>query len=84
MNAFESTDEFYPSESEDFMIAIGIVDFLTGEPRNDPRFLKWINFHQTYEAGKFKSKQAYNLHSCTDADFERFYLPEERAAKQVA
>ena len=82
-DAFQSEDEFNPADSDGFMIAVGFIDFLSGVPRNDPRFVKWINFHQTYEAGKFVAKSAYNLHPCTEEDFKKFYPPEERAVKQV-
>ena len=52
-NAFVATDEFIPSKAEGFMVAVGFVHFLTGEPLNDPRYVKWVNSYAAYIGGVY-------------------------------
>lgn len=52
-NAFDPTDEYVPSEDDSFMVAIGFVHFLTGEPLNDPRYVKWVNSYAEYIGGVY-------------------------------
>ena len=55
-NGFDATDEYNPGEDDSFMIAVGFVHFLTGEPLNDPRYVKWINLYYAFESGNFLPK----------------------------
>ena len=67
--AFDATDEYYPNQDDGFMIAVGFVHFLTGEPLNDPRYVKWVNFYAEYETSLLKPIEAHVLHPCTDEDY---------------
>ena len=82
-NAFVATDEFIPSKAEGFMVAVGFVHFLTGEPLNDPRYVKWVNSYAAYIGGVYTPLQAHNLQPCSEADFEKFYPPQDNIAAQV-
>ena len=65
------------------MIAIGLVHFLTGEPMNDPRYLKWIHMYYSVEGGQYIPKQANFMHPCTEEDFKRFNPPDKGVAPVV-
>ena len=40
-DAFDETDVWRGADNDDFMMAFAVVDFVTGEVKNDPRFVKW-------------------------------------------
>ena len=82
-DALDSTDVYNPGEAEDFMIAVGLFHFLTGEPINDPRYIKWINMFSRFDREGFTPINAYNLHPCTEEDYKRFYPPEKQAEDKV-
>lgn len=65
-NGFDGTEEYNPGEDESFMIAVGFTHYLTGEPLNDPRYVKWIHHHYGYESGVYVPYQAHMMHPCTE------------------
>ena len=50
---------------------------------NDPRYVKWVDSYVAYEGGTYTPLNAYNLHQCTQQDYEKFYEPEKQASDQV-
>ena len=60
-NALDNTHGFIPSQAEGFMVAIGFVHFLTSEPLNDPRYLKWVNSYTGSIGGMYTPISAQNL-----------------------
>ena len=83
-DALNSRDMFNPASTEGFMIAVGFVHFLTNEPLNDPRYVKWINMFSSFGSGGFSPRSAHILHPCTEEDYQRFYPPEKQAEDNVA
>ena len=75
-DALDAMDEYNPGEDEGFMIAVGLVRFETGEPLNDPRYLKWVNMHYSVEGGVYIPLQTTSMHPCTEEDYKRFYPPD--------
>lgn len=55
------------------MIAVGLVHFQTAEPLNDPRYVKWVESYVAYVGGVYTPLSTYNLHKCTEEDYEKFY-----------
>ena len=79
-NALGATDEYNLGDDSGFMIAVGLVHFLTGETLNDPRYLKWINAYTSAEGGVYIPKQAHMMRPCTEEDYEKFNPPDMNAA----
>ena len=82
-NAFDAADEYSPGENNSFMIAVGFQHYLTGEPLNDPRYVKWINTYQGQEGSSFVFEQANLMQPCTEEDFKKFYPPDKNAESAV-
>lgn len=61
------------------MIALGFVHYLTNEPLNDPRYVKWINMYSAYGSDGFHPLMTHMLHPCTEEDYSRFYPPDKQA-----
>ena len=61
------------------MIAVGFQHYLTGEPLNDPRYVKWINTYQGQEGSSFVFEQANLMKPCTEKDYEKFNPPDKQA-----
>ena len=75
-DAFEETDVF-ESAKEGFMMAFALTDYVTGEVKEDPRFIKWFAEYSTVTDGKKQSREV-PIASCTQADFDEFYTVERR------
>ena len=41
-DAFDDSDIWLGTENEDFMLAVTVVDYATGEVKDDPKFVKWF------------------------------------------
>lgn len=40
-DAFDDSDIWLGTDNEDFMLAVTVVDYATGEVKDDPKFVKW-------------------------------------------
>lgn len=58
---FGATDEFIPGQVDGFMVAIGFIHMLTGEPLNDPRYVKWVNAYGGSLGGVYTPTSVHNL-----------------------
>ena len=66
--------EDYSTDQDRFMMAFALQDF-TGEPRADPRYVKWVARHIT-QADADQSVEYIPLKECTGEDIDRFYQAE--------
>lgn len=63
VDAFDETDIF-DSDKEGFMMAFALTDYVTGEVKEDPRFIKWFAEYTTVNDGKKHSREV-PIASCT-------------------
>ena len=66
---------------ENFMMAFSLESFDRSASLDDPRFIRWYAATYTVEEGIWTSNY-HLLDKCTEADFEKFYQPENEATKQ--
>ena len=81
--ALDATDEYNLGEDKDFMVAVGLVHYISGEPLNDPRYVKWIDLYYAVDDGVSGHKQANPLHPCTEEDYKKFNPPDKSAESAV-
>ena len=73
-DALSSDDIWSGAEEEDFMVAFAVVDYISGDPKNDKKFIKW--FGQLIVAdGDDEDYFEIPMHECTENDFKRFHKP---------
>lgn len=72
-------DYIYETATGDFMLAVAVEDYLTGEIKHDPRFVKWFAEHIDSVNGVSTSTEV-PMHICTEEDYERFYTPDHKSA----
>ena len=80
MNTFLVRDalnenEIWSGEDQDFQLALTIVNFATGEVKNDPKFVKWYGEFIDLSNGN-KTLSEIPMHECTEKDFAKFHEPE--------
>ena len=74
---------FYPSD-EGFVIAVGLEEYTTKEPKNDPRYVKWIANYIVYEDSKISEFRTVAMNVCSDEDYEKFTATEVRSDQKVS
>ena len=70
-----SENEIWSGEDQDFQLALTIVNFATGEVKNDPKFVKWYGEFIDLSNGN-KTLSEIPMHECTEKDFAKFHEPE--------
>ena len=68
-------NEIWSGEDQDFQLALTIVNFATGEVKNDPKFVKWYGEFIDLSNGN-KTLSEIPMHECTEKDFAKFHEPE--------
>ena len=71
---FGESDVWTGGENEDFMMAFAVVDYVSGEVRDDLSFVKWFA-HQWIEEDGVASQVEVDMYPCTEEDFAKFYEP---------
>ena len=83
VNAYVEYDAFndltYNTAESDFVMAVSVEDYVTGEVKQDPRFVKWFAELYRVEDGVSESKE-FPMHICTDEDYAKFYPPDMKSA----
>jgi len=82
MEALDEDDIWYGSEHDDFFMAFSIVDYVSGEVKNDPRFVKWMAQHVHTTDGEWSFREI-PIRVCTDEDYKRFYEPSKTSADRI-
>ena len=78
--SFYDQNHVFNFRENGFQVAIGVVDYTTREPKDDPEYVRWLP--QLVEViDGVKTTKRLNFHKCTDTDFALFHKPNERAAK---
>ena len=67
-----------------FKIAFGVNDYKTGEPYDDPNYVKWVVRMNDYVNQRSIKKIDVKFHKCTEADYESFYPPNPNDADAIA
>lgn len=75
--------EIYKTSKEGFMMAFALQDYLTGEIKDDPRFLKWFAQYTTVSEDGESSSREVKLTPCTDDDFARLETPDRRSRNKI-
>ena len=78
-DAFDDSEIWHGDENEDFQLALMVVDFVTGEVKNDPSFVKWYGEIIDSVDGK-KTFSEIPMRECNEEDFSKFYEPDQRSA----
>ena len=64
------------------MMAFAVEDYLTGESKLDPRYVKWAATFIKIDIGRNELK-SIPLHPCTDEDFDQFYPVDKRSTRRL-
>ena len=73
-DAFDESDVWDGNDEDDFMMAFAVVDFYTGEVKNNSTFVKWVGKYIDAVDGK-KTYSETPLRKCNEQDFAKFYDP---------
>ena len=73
-NAFDESDVWTGADNEDFQMAYTVVDYVTGEVKNDPKFVKWFAESIDTVDGK-KTYTEIPMYPCGQDDLDKFYEP---------
>lgn len=77
-DALDDGDMLMTSD-DDWMMAFAIEDFVSLEPKTDPRFLKWQTVYLQVKDGITVSARSIPNYPCTEEDFKRFNKVEKRS-----
>ena len=72
--AFGESDVWTGEENNDFMMAFTVVDYESGEVRDDLSFVKWFAHLWIVVDGE-ASLVEIPMNPCSDEDFAKFYEP---------
>ena len=72
-NTYDENDRFVPVD-ENFMLAFTLEDYLTGEVKDDPRYIKLIARIATQTGGESNDFEI-GFHKCTEEDYASFMPP---------
>ena len=60
------------SSNDKFMMAFAAENYLTEEPKSDPRYLRWVFKFQKKSSDGTNIIDHYAMHPCTDEEFAKF------------
>ena len=80
-DAFDADYRFETSES-DFMLAVAMEDYNTGEIKNDPKYVKWFANLLVGNDG-VKTKRELPMHECSEEDYAKFQKPDDDALSKL-
>ena len=80
-DAYGESDVFKTSDNG-FMMAFTLQDYITGEIKDDARYMKWFAEYTTVSPEGQTTTREVSVSPCTAADFERFETPERRSRKR--
>ena len=80
-DAFGEDDRLDTSQS-DFMLAVALEDFNTGEIKKDPRYVKWYAEYLDNDMG-VKTKTEVPMHECSEEDYAKFHTPNDAALERL-
>ena len=88
INKFEVMDFYENIESVDlneigFKFAFTVENYMLGEVRDDPHYVKWIIRIYGKEEGTPYEK-VIDYHKCTEEDYKQFYPVSKRSSVQLA
>ena len=67
-------EEIFDTTDEDYALAFALIDFVTGKPKDDPRFVRWFAVSYKF-VGSEILEHLIPVHTCTDADYAKFKTP---------
>ena len=71
-DAFDESYIWSGADDPDFMMAFMVADYSTGEPKNDPAFVKWyVQYYETDDNVEVESE--IPIHPCTKDDLAKFH-----------
>lgn len=84
INKYEILDFYENTDSVDlqevgFKFAFTAENYMTGEMRDDPRYVKWIIRIFGKEEGTPPYERVLDYHKCTDDEYKQFYPVSKRS-----
>ena len=70
------------SENSHFMMAWAVVDYVTGDVKDDPKFVKWYAEY-IHSVNGTKTYTELKMYDCTEEDFKKFYIPDVASEQRV-
>ena len=77
VGSYDDSDKFN-FKKENFMIAVGVFDAISGEPKNDPNYVRWLVQVTGSDGTKVEQSDLLKYHICNTTDFSKFYDVEKR------
>ena len=67
-------EAIFDTKDDDYAMAFALTDFMTGKPKDDPRFIRW---YATYwkKVDSVLERRLIPIHTCTDIDYANFKEP---------
>ena len=81
--AFDESDIWYVEDAQDFMIAFAVTHFITGEVKDDPKYVKWFAEYVIQKDGVYTYDEI-PMHVCTEEEFARFHKPNKASSGLVS
>ena len=80
-DVFGENDRFETSIS-DFMVAVAMEDFTTGEIKNDPKYVKWFAEYVVIDNG-VKTSSEIPMHECSEKDYAKFHKSNDASLSEL-
>mmetsp|Transcript_31687 Transcript_31687/g.41960 ORF Transcript_31687/g.41960 Transcript_31687/m.41960 type:complete len:159 (-) Transcript_31687:1820-2296(-) len=80
-DAMDDSDIWEGADS-DFAMAFTVIDYITGEPKEDPKFVEWAAEYFIADVDGSRSKLV-PIRRCTDEDYAKFFEPTKSSAGLV-
>ena len=72
-NALDA-EAIFDTKQDDFALAFALTDLMTGEPKDDLRFIRWYAVYWK-KVDSALERRLIPVHTCTDADYSNFKEP---------
>mmetsp|Transcript_35495 Transcript_35495/g.43460 ORF Transcript_35495/g.43460 Transcript_35495/m.43460 type:complete len:199 (-) Transcript_35495:1675-2271(-) len=82
VDAYGDEEIFATGQNSNFMMAFALEDYITGEIKDESRFLKWYAEY-TIEVDNVKKARSVPIKTCTADDLAKFETPERRSKKRL-
>ena len=79
VNKYESENEhdaekIFDTKHDDYAMAFALTDYMTGEPKDDPRIIRWYAVYWK-NVDSVLERRLIPVYTCTDADYSNFKEP---------
>lgn len=81
-DAFDESYIWEAEQNEDFMMAFVLTNFINGEVKEDPKFVKWYAEYVIHDEGEVNYEEL-PMHRCTEEEMARFHPPTKKSAGLV-